>query len=71
MSSYIDAKGSTFSFLYDPLGRRTRRTEPDATFQSYTYDALGRLLVHTKADPKNKTHHYEIPHGRPHSWPRP
>jgi YD repeat-containing protein len=62
MTSYKDAKGSTFSFGYDPLGRRASRTEPDGTGQAYDYDVLGRLLTHTKADGTVLTHHYENPH---------
>ena len=64
MTSYINARqpvGATFSFRYDLLGRQTRRTEPDFTFQEYDYDAAGRLESHRKADGTIIEYHYDNP----------
>lgn len=39
----IYSPGGTFTFSYDAVGRRSRRTNPNGTQADYGYDDLGRL----------------------------
>ena len=47
-------------FEHDELGRETRRTLPDGTFENKAYDAAGNLKIWTKFDGNAITFDYDV-----------
>jgi YD repeat-containing protein len=46
-TAQIDALTRTTSFAYDSMGRRIKRTLPDAKWEGFMYDLAGNVLSHT------------------------
>ncbi|MFD5272207.1 RHS repeat domain-containing protein [Streptomyces sp. NPDC058335] len=51
--STVTTKGSTWTTVYDLLGRATSKTDPDASTTSMIYDAVGNLTQTTDARGKS------------------
>ncbi|MDR6980449.1 RHS repeat-associated protein [Streptomyces sp. 3330] len=55
----VTAKGSTWTTVYDLLGRATTKTDPDAGITSMVYDAAGHLTQTTDARGKSVSYTYD------------
>ncbi|MGQ4361725.1 polymorphic toxin-type HINT domain-containing protein [Streptomyces sp. SAS_272] len=56
----VTSKGSTWTTVYDLLGRATSKTDPDAGTSSMVYDAVGNLTQTTDARNKSVSYTYDV-----------
>lgn len=58
--STVTAKGSTWTTVYDLLGRATSKTDPDAGTTSMAYDAVGNITQTTDARGRSVSSTYDV-----------
>jgi RHS repeat-associated protein len=51
--------GHTYQYLYDPLGRPTRATNPDSTYQTVQYDDAARTATALDENGHRKVYYYD------------
>ncbi|MFJ4691733.1 RHS repeat-associated core domain-containing protein [Streptomyces sp. NPDC088766] len=56
----VTTKGSTWTTVYDLLGRATSKTDPDAGTTSMVYDTAGNLTQTTDARGKSVSYTYDV-----------
>lgn len=56
----VTSKGSTWTTVYDLLGRATSKTDPDAGTTSMVYDAVGNLTQTTDSRGKSVSATYDV-----------
>ncbi|MGW4935414.1 polymorphic toxin-type HINT domain-containing protein [Streptomyces sp. NPDC004166] len=56
----VTSKGSTWTTVYDLLGRVTSKTDPDAGTSTMLYDAAGNLTQTTDSRGKNVSYTYDV-----------
>ncbi|GAA3907225.1 RHS repeat-associated core domain-containing protein [Streptomyces lannensis] len=56
----VTSKGSTWTTVYDLLGRVTSKTDPDAGTSTMLYDAAGNLTQTTDPRGKNVSYTYDV-----------
>jgi len=59
LTGLTDARGNTYSFIYDNLNRRTRMTYPDGSHEDYAYDNAGNLATYTNRAGQQRLSHYD------------